>query len=351
MSHFVVIARLPGDTPEDQIENKLEKTLLPYQEYGSSDDVGLTPYLKFNDLTEEVVSNYEKDTTSYVRLPSGVELSAYEQQFRNKDIFAKDQHVYPLGTVEFEKPVKEVYPTLEDYATNYHGYKMSAEGRYGYLHNPNSKWDWYVVGGRWNGYFPVRELVIASAQARQKELGLYDGYAAKECSAEPNKVNVCRISELDFNAANQEAQAELNTFWDEWNELLAGKEFKIFHGPRSTAIDLGFITCKDETELTDEERDETRYRLLPWKRQLKEGVTRFDVARIINKEDLNISVFFPIKGYSRVDESGWYSKGEMGWFGCDQTTPEAVINFSESTKDWLLSGNQQDWVLAVDCHI
>lgn len=31
------------------------------------------------------------------------------------------------------------------------GYKLE-NGRWGYWHNPNAKWDWsWVVGGRWSG--------------------------------------------------------------------------------------------------------------------------------------------------------------------------------------------------------
>lgn len=46
---------------------------------------------------------------------------------------------------------KEKYPTIDDYADRYKGY-CKVNGRYGYRSNPNAKYDWYVVGGRWDGY-------------------------------------------------------------------------------------------------------------------------------------------------------------------------------------------------------
>ena len=51
---------------------------------------------------------------------------------------------------------KEKYPTLDEYAKDYCGYRK-VNGRYGYMSNPNAKWDWYVNGGRWGGYIFNRE--------------------------------------------------------------------------------------------------------------------------------------------------------------------------------------------------
>lgn len=39
---------------------------------------------------------------------------------------------------------------------DYKGY-MDEDGNILSTYNPNSKWDWYVIGGRWSGYFPLKE--------------------------------------------------------------------------------------------------------------------------------------------------------------------------------------------------
>jgi hypothetical protein len=51
---------------------------------------------------------------------------------------------------------KEKYPTLDKFAKDYYGYRK-VNGRYGYMSNPNAKWDWYQEGGRWGGYIFNKE--------------------------------------------------------------------------------------------------------------------------------------------------------------------------------------------------
>lgn len=54
------------------------------------------------------------------------------------------------------EPSKAKYPTMDVLAKEYFGYRK-VNGRYGYMSNPNAKWDWYVEGGRWGGYIFNKE--------------------------------------------------------------------------------------------------------------------------------------------------------------------------------------------------
>lgn len=56
---------------------------------------------------------------------------------------------------EYE-PSKEKYPTIDKLAKDYFGYRK-VNGKYGYMSNPNAKWDWYSEGGRWSGYLTNKE--------------------------------------------------------------------------------------------------------------------------------------------------------------------------------------------------
>ena len=38
------------------------------------------------------------------------------------------------------------------------GYKIDDEGNLLTTYNPDSKWDWYSIGGRWSGFLPLKEL-------------------------------------------------------------------------------------------------------------------------------------------------------------------------------------------------
>ena len=38
------------------------------------------------------------------------------------------------------------------------GYQIDDEGNLLTTYNPDSKWDWYSIGGRWSGFLPLKEL-------------------------------------------------------------------------------------------------------------------------------------------------------------------------------------------------
>ena len=54
------------------------------------------------------------------------------------------------------EPNKEKYPTIDKLAKDYFGYRK-VNGKYGYMSNPNAKYDWYSEGGRWSGYLTNKE--------------------------------------------------------------------------------------------------------------------------------------------------------------------------------------------------
>ncbi len=54
------------------------------------------------------------------------------------------------------EPSKEKYPTMDKLAKEYFGYRK-VNGKYGYMSNPNAKYDWYSEGGRWSGYLTTNE--------------------------------------------------------------------------------------------------------------------------------------------------------------------------------------------------
>ena len=72
------------------------------------------------------------------------------------------EFIEELTTEELEKDFIRIknespeyyYETLEEFADEYHGYsKLDNEEVWGRYTNPNSKWDWYSVGGRYTGRY------------------------------------------------------------------------------------------------------------------------------------------------------------------------------------------------------
>ncbi|AQS86669.1 hypothetical protein AA101099_2488 [Neoasaia chiangmaiensis NBRC 101099] len=109
MSHFNVF--MTGEDVEDQ--------LAPFQE----NNMGDCPpeYLSFCDCHDECVERW-KDADQ-----NGV---PFRERFRTFDLF-----------------VREFFGYVRNHDT----------GRYGYFHNPDAKWDWYEIGGRWSGRLMIRQ--------------------------------------------------------------------------------------------------------------------------------------------------------------------------------------------------
>ena len=95
---------------------------------------------------------------------------------------------------------------------------------------------------------------------------------------------------------------------------------------------------------------------IKWNRQIKKNIDRYDIYnQIISKEEFlkkYLEYFNPIRTYAVVDKDGWYSSGEMGWFGVSSDTVESKLDFVNSFyKKFIKNSNQNDWIAIVDCHI
>ena len=56
--------------------------------------------------------------------------------------------------------------------------------------------------------------------------------------------------------------------------------------------------------------------------------------------------------YAFVDTDGWYEKGKMGWFGCDNATQESIDDYTEFAEKYFTAEETQNkYIVWVDCHI
>ncbi|MBP3885787.1 MAG: hypothetical protein J6D54_12750 [Olsenella sp.] len=148
MSHFATAVLSDGT-------KTLEELLAPYQE-NNMDDVP-AEFLEFHDAAEEESEKYENDTTTFVKY-KGRLYSPYDAAFRKPDAsrygFSTSDYEVPEDLPRINIPFKVIYPTIEEYLRDYCGYDALDErtGKYGYWENPNAKWDWFEVGGRWKNW-------------------------------------------------------------------------------------------------------------------------------------------------------------------------------------------------------
>lgn len=187
-------------------------------------------------------------------------------------------------------PLKEEYSTFKDYLEDYCSEQIDDEmGEYGYWTNPNSKWDWYVVGGRWSNM-----LTLKNGQ----------------------KVNSALAKDIDFDFIDKEESEKARIRWELWVE---GRE------PEND----------EETKILKEQFYKTEYYLGKYK-------TKENYVRLVNE----------ISTHAVLKKGKWFESGEMGWFGCNNATADEEYtwykNFRSNFIDKL---KPNDLVTIVDCHI
>lgn len=333
MSHFTVMVRLDKSIPESDIEKELQKALIPYKEHdcGDGDEEGLEPYLAFNDIEDESRKDWQSKTVTRVKMPDGRLLAPYDDEFKVKhenpaDMLFSPRHKVPDHLEMVEVPLKDIYATFEKYMDEYVHSRDPKTGKYGHWQNPNRKWDWYSIGGRYSGRIPTK--------------------------GEP--VDFCRIRDIDLRAADKQLTERADKFWAEWHDFANGMEFPPFEGPREMALSIGLLDCKDASELTGRE-----WKKIKWKERKDLKEPRYDVLVSVTAEEFDREykfAFDTLAPYACLDPkrtppAGWIAPGEMGWFGFSSASAKSYLDYKRGFRDWLAGGDQEDLVVYVDCHI
>jgi len=160
MSHFTVL--VIGENPEEQ--------LAPYNENTSSCD---KEWLEFGDEEDEYLKKYNEGEKEMIKMPDGRLLFSWDDEFKKKDAigFGTNTHEVPDNLEKVMVKHKDRYPTFENFMEEWAGYEERdpQTGRYGHWHNPNAKWDWYELGGRWSGYFKLKDHIQEKTSITQAE--------------------------------------------------------------------------------------------------------------------------------------------------------------------------------------
>jgi hypothetical protein len=139
MSHFLVGVIIPKDTAS--VRAKVEELLEPYDENTEVEEydrdcycIGNIASMEARKQTEEKLGTFQTFRDTYNALPK-------DQQPKWKD------HIKPFVDLH-EKLTKEhsQYQKPDKNCPDCHG-----TGKEKSHYNPDSKWDWWRIGGRWDG--------------------------------------------------------------------------------------------------------------------------------------------------------------------------------------------------------
>lgn len=332
MSHFTVLV-ITNSVDE------LEQALAPFQE----NNMGNCPkqYMKFEDEEDGMMNDWMSGSVERVVMPDGRLLPSYAEEFRVPGEFGigSGTHRVPENLPTRDVPLTELYPTFEAYCEDYCGYRERDQetGRYGRWENPNCKWDWWQLGGRWSGFFKLKE-------GKEGTPGK-PGFGMS--SAKPGYADQARKGDIDFDAMLKEAEDQAIKQFSEVEAALKG----------ITEIPRTWTQVRQSMDDIDDAR--ARYREQPTVKALREmelGIwdCPIEIFHLHEEDSLNKYIAdrrcAAFSTFAVLHEGEWYEKGEMGWFG--------LVSDEKSKYDWsarfmdILDSLSDDAVLSVcDCHI
>lgn len=382
MSHFSVM--VIGDNPGKQLE--------PFQEENEK-------YYEFVDCTKEVSEEWENGTTHEFYSASsgswGHELSAeefakleglrvgeaiivevstkmdylkpdgkyrayYKENSKRCDNYDVWFHVIQFvenngnnedalfdGTARIRKidPPKEIqlkdqYLNVEDLAENWLEYQRDkTTGKWGYYSNPNPKWDWCKLGGRWLGFFKLKEGADKYSRQEIGTSGTGNNKPIYDCDRAIKKA-------IDFEYMIEATMMEASVRYDEamkyFGHLPRNRSWETImreHKDRDKAREVYFNQLRCEFAANDKDCDDFL--------DYNQGVDEFLIDKdtyVENAESAALATFAVVK------DGEWYERGKMGWWG--------IVSDEEDRQEWnnkineLIDGLPDDTLLSVyDCHI
>ena len=197
---------------------------------------------------------------------------------------------------------KQIYATANDMYTG-----VEEDGIYDY-YNPDAKWDWYEIGGRWPNSLKVKKDAQFNMGGHYGKMGTPEGKGRyRWVDAAP----LCEIEWDLMNTISPEQKKKASEFWD---------KYVLNQDPNYDAK----FAYKREYYL---DRYKTK----------EEYIKR---TNIFTTHDL------------LVEDRGWITVGDMGWFGCDDSTYDSETNYIKQFYDIVKAPEYQNyWFVVVDCHI
>lgn len=313
MSHFHVM--VIGKDPEFQ--------LAPFHEYectGRKDE-----FVVGQDITQELLSQVE-DSDSHVSLSDVLEWYRLEGKTYTDEEEAKSEQEFSYVIVDDKGAlVKAVRFT-----------------------NPNKKWDWWVIGGRWRNAYKLKSGVLPMSRStpgvfRSERRAGYGDQARK--------------GDIDF----------------AFIEDAASKKGRILYQQHVQALTPKLISAFVTLPTWEELREQNPGMEIGAVRDIYHGGVRGIVRNKLKEHGVTDGFFWDSEGaqemlrmtedqfadykgrrswvpYAVVHERNWIARGEMGWFGMSSPTGD-YDEYVNKVRELVFSLPDNTIITNVDCHI
>lgn len=296
MSHYTTLAIVRKNSA-----SSFEDIMAPYDE-----NLDVEPYIfqTKEELIKEFAADVEKRRRSHKR---ALELTKeeYEEAREKEDLFYRSYTVargpMPEGYEELNLDDPEaVYALYRKEEGEYDDF--DEEGNLLSTYNPNSKWDWYITGGRWSD-----QLILKNGKRADRAMA----------------------GDVDWDAMFAVTPEEAKKWSDFWDEYVLGTL-----PPEIAAFDE-----KGQTDYLRGKYGFTFYR------------PEFYLENYRTKEE-----YIRRQGlwntYAVVDEKGWNEPGEMWWWGLSNATAESKRDWDDNYRARFIDTlDPEDEIQIFDCHI
>lgn len=377
MTHFSGLVVVPGSVDEAGIEEKLAQILAPWHEFectGADDQ-----YVVDVDLTEEARAKFAEDTERRLIDPTTGDLvDPYDDRFfrdlteeeekntwfsslfiLRKDWGDGNPHrgrahnppewestTIPSSTVmTFEKWAEGYYAmqvcTPTDDRFRFGRMEVDAEGKCLRLidhTNPNKKWDWWVIGGRWE----------------------------KDIANDKNEaVNFCRAKEFSVQNTMRHSSEYLHNIAEKWlTERKPGVTLRQVNDIRNAAA-----AVKSEWDLVWEANDKLPKADKKWGPELWGQLPEGHAYRVFFESGANdlfgwlgLNIGDDVPDALAFMDAGrlpfgvfvhggtWHSRCDYGWWGMTSNEKEEWKDELVGHLEALKTNDPEAWVVLVDFH-
>jgi hypothetical protein len=276
MSHFTVAVITDGSKELDEI-------MAPYEEKS------VPRYVKFT--KEQAIANQRKKIEDYKN-------GDYYQEY----IKDPEKYLDECKNNGHAKYISEIFPAMlnwtdeqcYDEAKKY--YEENEIGENGELYstyNPKSKWDYYSIGGRWDGYLPLK---IDNPTIKEAE-------GVKYIKEEYEWVNSADLKDIAFDRLP--SQKELDDYYRNWIHIMENEsDYK--------------------RRIIEEYKDFADY---------IKGMTKFSTYAVV------------------TPDGEWHEPGSMGWWGISSASVKEEKEFKDTFFEKYIKPYENCAMTMVDCHI
>jgi len=213
-------------------------------------------------------------------------------------------------------------------------------------YNPNSKWDWYSIGGRWSGFFKLKEgkkgeIGEPGFLSNPVEEGYADSTIKSNIDVEGMRNSIESYYRKKWKFVNKYIKGlTLEKTWESLLEKSNKEESYSLDDARKEYYNQPIIIAFGEAMKEDQK---TENRLLDLFSDVKEYVCTEEEYAQLGRD----SALTP---YAYLNENGWFQRGEMGWWGIarDEQTISYWNKYFNEMFDKLPDDTK---ITLVDCHI